>query len=224
MPRLTARYAVAPARYRLRTVLRPVLTSGMAQAHGCSGLGSDSGSSQSSSLSALPLFDLPLDDPIPFEGPPSPEELLSPIDLLSPEDPLSLKDPFSLEGSLPLEGLGLGTDKKTTAKTISEETMSTLRSRRASWQSRWMSRIIFGWVSISYLAEVASSTYLWTSLGFSTSKESLSSGSMSPEKFQPTGWHEEYSFPPPDVIVGGTRSNQKNTANAAKATTLRVIR
>ena len=136
MPRLTARYAVAPARYRLRTVLRPVLTSGMAQAHGCSGLGSDSGSSQSSSLSALPLFDLPLDDPIPFEGPPSPEELLSPIDLLSPEDPLSLKDPFSLEGSLPLEGLGLGTDKKTTAKAISEETISTLRSRRASWQSR----------------------------------------------------------------------------------------
>ncbi len=218
VPRLTARYAVAPARYRLRTVLRPVLTSGMAQAHGCSGLGSDSGSSQSSSLSALPLFDLPLDDPIPFEGPPSPKELLSPIDLLSPEDPLSL------EGSLPLEGLGLGTDKKATAKTISEETISTLRSRRASWQSRWMSRVIFGWVSISYLAEVASSTYLWTSLGFSTSKESLSSGSMSPEKFQPTGWHEEYSFPPPDVIVGGTRSNQKNTANAAKATTLRVIR
>ena len=218
MPRLAARYAVAPARYRLRTVLRPVLTSGMAQAHGCSGLGSDSGSSQSSSLSALPLFDLPFDDPTPLEGPPSPKELSPLTDLLSPEDPLSL------EGSLPLEGLGLGTDKKATAKTISEETISTLRSRRASWQSRWMSRVIFGWVSISYLAEVASSTYLWTSLGFSTSKESLSSGSMSPEKFQPTGWHEEYSFSPPDVIVGGTRSNQKNTANAAKATTLRVIR
>ena len=130
MPRLAVRYAVAPARYRLRTVLRPVLTSGMAQAHGCSGLGSDLGSSQSSSLSALPLFDLPFDDPIPFEGPPSPEELLSLNDLLSTEDPLSL------EGSLPLEGLGLGTDRKTTAKAISKETMSTLRSRRASWQSR----------------------------------------------------------------------------------------
>ena len=130
MPRLAARYAVAPARYRLRTVLRPVLTSGMAQAHGCSGLGSDSGSSQSSSLSALPLFDLPFDDPTPLEGPPSPKELSPLTDLLSPEDPLSL------EGSLPLEGLGLGTDRKTTAKTISEETISTLRSRRASWQSR----------------------------------------------------------------------------------------
>ena len=125
---------------------------------------------------------------------------------------------------LPFGSRGFGTDTKTTAKTISEETISTLRSRRASWQSRWMSLVIFGWVSISYLAEVASSTYLWTSLGFSTSKESLSSGSMSPTKFHPTGWHEEYSFPPPDVIVGGTRNSQKNTANAAKATTLRVIR
>ena len=104
----------------------------MAQAHGCLGLDR---SGFGSSLSGL-LSDLPFDDPIPFEGPPSPEELLSLTDLLSPEDPLSLKDPFSLEGSLPLEGLGLGIDKKTTAKTISEETISTLRSRRASWQSR----------------------------------------------------------------------------------------
>ena len=94
------------------------------------------GSSLSGSLSALPLFDLPFDDSIPFEGPPSPEELLSLTDLLSPEDPLSLKDPPSSEDLLPLEGLGLGIDKKATAKTISEETMSTLRSRRASWQSR----------------------------------------------------------------------------------------
>ena len=133
MPRLAARYAVAPARYRLRTVLRPVLPSGMPpqltgiQAWIVPGLGS----SQSGSLSALPLFDLPFDDPTPLEGPPSPKELSSPLnDLLSPEDPLSL------EGSLPLEGLGLGIDRKTTAKTISEETISTLRSRRASWQSR----------------------------------------------------------------------------------------
>ena len=125
MPRLTTRDAVAPARYLLRTVLRSVLPSGMSltgvQAWIVPGLGlSLSGS----------LFDLPFDDPTPIEGPPSPNELSPLNDLLSPEDPLSL------EGSLSLEGLGLGTDKKTTAKTISEETISTLRSRRASWQSR----------------------------------------------------------------------------------------
>ena len=82
-----------------------------------------------SSLSGS-LFALSFDDPTPLEGPPSPKELSPLNDLLSPEDPLSL------EGSLSLEGLVLGTDKKTTAKTISEETISTLRSRRASWQSR----------------------------------------------------------------------------------------
>ena len=38
LPRLTTRDAVAPARYLLCTVLRPVLPSGMPQAHRCSGL------------------------------------------------------------------------------------------------------------------------------------------------------------------------------------------
>ena len=73
-----------------------------------------------SSLSGS-LFDLPFDDPTPLEDPPSPNELSPLNDLLSPEDPLSL------EGSLSLEGLGLGTDKKTTAKKIDATMMTKLR-------------------------------------------------------------------------------------------------
>ena len=70
-------------------------------------------------LSLVELF--PFDDPLPLEDLLSPEGARSPTGSFPLEDPLSSRDPPSPEGLLPLEGLGLGTDRKTTAKTINEE-------------------------------------------------------------------------------------------------------